>query len=125
MRPAGRSWPQTLAAALLAWNGVGAIVYAGFVSLPPFSHVPVPVVSQVLGVASLAAACGVFLGRGWGRMLGVALTIVGLALAVLRFADQAPRPGSPLEELAIFAVSLAFSVLLLWLLLRRWPLRRS
>ena len=55
MESTGRKWPQTLAAALLVWNGVGAILYAGIVSLPPFSAVPVPLVAQVLGIATLAA----------------------------------------------------------------------
>jgi hypothetical protein len=116
-----RRWPQTLAAAFLAWNGVVAILYAGLVSLPPFSDVPVPLVSQALGIVTLAAAVGVFLGRAWGRLLGVGLTILGMVLEVLRVMDQAARSSSPLELLPFVAVSLAFSGIVLWLLLRRWP----
>ncbi len=124
MGSTGRRWPQTLAAALLVWNGVGAILYAGLVSLPPFSAVPVPLVAQVLGIATLAAAVGVFRVQAWGRVLAVGLTTLGLALEVLRLVDQVPRSSSPLEVVGFFAVSVGYSVLVLWLLLRRWPQRQ-
>lgn len=124
MGSTGRKWPQTLAAALLVWNGVGAILYAGIVSLPPFSAVPVPLVAQVLGIATLAAAVGVFRVQAWGRVLAVGLTTLGLALEVLRLVDQVPRSSSPLEVVGFFAVSVGYSVLVLWLLLRRWPQRQ-
>ena len=124
MGSTGRKWPQTLAAALLVWNGAGAILYAGIVSLPPFSAVPVPLVAQVLGIATLAAAVGVFRVQAWGRVLAVGLTTLGLALEVLRLVDQVPRSSSPLEVVGFFAVSVGYSVLVLWLLLRRWPQRQ-
>jgi uncharacterized membrane protein (DUF2068 family) len=123
MGSTGRTYPQTLAAALLVWNGVGAILYAGIVPLPPFSAVPVPLVAQVLGIATLAAAVGVFRVQAWGRVLAVGLTTLGLALEVLRLVDQVPRSISPLEVVRFFA-GVGYSVLLLWLLLRRWPQRR-
>ncbi len=124
MGSTGRKWPQTLAAALLVWNGLGAILYAGIVSLPPFSAVPVPLVAQVLGIATLAAAAGVFRVQAWGRVLAVGLTTLGLALEVFRLVDQVPRSSSPLEVVGFFAVSVGYSVLVLWLLLRRWPQRQ-
>jgi hypothetical protein len=106
---------QTLAAGLLAWNGAVAIFYAGLVPLPPVSTTPVPLVGQVLGVATLIAAAGVARRMAWARMLGVGLTLIGLAGEVARVADPATRypPG--------FVVGTVIGVLLLWLLLRRWP----
>jgi hypothetical protein len=123
MNANGRTRPQAVAAGILAYDGAVAIFYAGFLPFTPFSDVPVPLAMSALGVASLAAAAGVFRGQAWGRALGVGLTIAGLAQGVLRFADQAPRSGSLPEALAYLVVNVAIGGCLLWLLLRRWPKR--
>lgn len=58
----------TVVAAYLALTGAMAIIYAGFVPIPPFSDVPAPLVGQVLGAIALVAAIGVFVSRrGAGR----------------------------------------------------------
>jgi hypothetical protein len=69
MSSTGRTRLQTLAAGLLAWGGAAAIFYAGFLPLPPFSDVPIPLVWQVLGIVGLAAAVESSLGRRGARRL--------------------------------------------------------
>jgi hypothetical protein len=119
-----RTRGQTLATVLLGWNGMAGIVYAGLVPLPPFSDVPVPVVMQVLGLATVAAAVGVFRGQAWGFTLGVGVTLAGLVLEVFRVVDDSPRLGSSLEVLAFATIDVALAGILLWLLLRSRPRRR-
>ena len=117
MRSITRPGPQTLAAGLLAIGGATTIVYAGFLPIPPFSDVPVPLVWQVLGVLELAAAVVVYRGRTWGRMLGLSVVSLGLVLAIVRAAAQ----GSGSDALGVLmslAVSVAYSGLVLWLLFR-------
>ena len=120
MSSTGRTWLQTLAAGLLAWGGAAAIVYAGFLPLPPFSDVPIPLVWQVLGIVGLAAAVGVFLGQAWSQALGVGVAAIDLALLLFRVAAQASRSG-PLEVLATLTVGVVLNGVVLWVLLRRWP----
>jgi hypothetical protein len=110
----------TFAATLLAFGGGLAILYAGFLSIPPFSDVPVPLAMQALGVVGLAAAVGVFLRQAWGRALGVAVVVIDLALAVLRVAAQASGPNA-LNVFADLAMSVVLPVIVSWVLLRRWP----
>jgi len=111
---------QTLAAALLALSSGLGILYAGFVPIPPFSDVPVPLALQVFGLAGLAAAVGVFVGQTWGRALGVG--VVGLDLTLLAFRVTADVPTqSPLNAFVAIAFSGLPDLIVLWVLLRRWP----
>jgi hypothetical protein len=113
---------QALAAGFLALVGGMTILYAGFLPIPPFSDQPIPVVLQLLGVAGLAAAVGVFLGQGWGRALGVAVVVVSLALTFLRAAAEAS--GSSAAGILVgLVISVAPAAIVLWILLRRWPAR--
>lgn len=111
---------QTLAAGLLALSGVVAILYAGFLPIPPFSDVPVPLAMQALGVVGLAAAVGVFLRQAWGRALAVAVVAIDVALAVFRASAQ-PSGSSPLNVFVDLAIGVVLEVIVLWVLLRRWP----
>lgn len=124
----GRTRLQTLVAGLLALGGGTAILYAGFLPIPPFSDVPVPLAWQVFGVIGLAAAVGVFRQQAWGRVLGVVVVAMRVAvamslpLAVLILAPRAPRSG-PLELFVSLALSVVPDVFVLWVLLRRWRAR--
>ncbi len=109
-------------AAYVALSGAISIVYAGFVPIPPFSDVPVPLVGQVLGTIALVAAIGVFRQQAWGRTLGVLIVAAGLGLAVLRVASVASAT-SPLYAVLTIAVDIGLSVFVLWVLVRRWPSR--
>ena len=111
---------QTVAAAYLGLSGAISILYAGFVPIPPFSDVPVPLVGQVLGAIALVAAIGVFRQAAWGRMLGVVIVALGLGLSVLRVGSVAAETG-PLYALVTVAIDVALGVFVLWALLRRWP----
>lgn len=113
---------QVLAAGLLALGGGLAILYAGFLPIPPFSDVPVPPAMQAFGVVGLAAAIGVFRRQAWGRALGVAVVVADLALAGFRVAAQAPG-SSQLNVVVSLALSVVPDVIVLWVLLRRWPAR--
>jgi hypothetical protein len=115
-----RTRPQALAAVLLALSGASAILYAAFLPIPPLSDVPVPVVLQALGVTTLLAAVGVYLGQTWGRWLGVLITLVSLALAIGRMTSSISAVGTPWGFLN-YVVDFALGGLVLWLLLRRWP----
>ena len=99
---------QTIAAAYLALSGAISILYAGFVPIPPFSDVPVPLVGQVLGAIALVAAFGVFRQAAWGRVLGVLIVALGLGLAVLRVASVAAETG-PLYALGTVAIDVSRS----------------
>jgi hypothetical protein len=122
MGSAGRTRWQVLAAGLLAWTGVVAIFYAPFLPLPPLGEGPVPLAWQVLGVAELAAAAGVFLGQAWGRTLGVGVVVVSLGFGLLSAAAEAPR-RVPMEFIASVALDVVLAGVILWVLLRRWPHR--
>lgn len=119
--PRKRSWPRILVAAALAISGLSAIVYAGFLPLSPFSDVPVPIAWQVFGAAEVIAAVGVYLGRAWGRWLGVVVIVITILLATFRalFAIAGPDPAL---ELGSYVVGIIIDVLILWWLLRRWPI---
>jgi len=111
-----------LAAGFLAWSGGGAILYAGFIPIPPFSDIPVPLAMQAFGVVGLAAALGVFLRHAWGRALGVFVIAIDVVLAASRAAARAPT-SSPLEVFVNLAVGSVLDAVVLWVLLRRWPAR--
>ena len=113
---------QVLAAGLLALGGAAAILYAGFLPIPPFSDVPVPRAWQAFGVVGLAAALGVFLRQAWGRALGVVVVVVDIALAIFRVAAQAAG-SSPLNAFIGLALAVGLDMIVLWVLLRRWPAR--
>jgi hypothetical protein len=121
--PIGRTWLQTLAAGLLALGGGLTILYAGLVPIPPFSDVPVPLANQAIGLVSLAAAAGVFMRQAWGRALGILVAAAGVTLTVLlRISSQAPVSG-PLDILVSLTLGVAPDVIILWVLLLRWPSR--
>jgi len=120
MSSTGRTRLHTLAAGLLAWGGATAIFYAGFLPLPPFSDVPIPLAWQVFGIVGLAADVGVFLGQAWSQALGVGVAAIDLALLLFRVAAQASRSG-PFEVLASLAVGVVLDGVVLWVLLRHWP----
>ncbi len=98
------------------------ILYAGFVPIPPFSDVPVPPALQVFGLAELAAAVGVFVGQTWGRALGVGVVALDLALSAFRVTADVPAQG-PLNALVGAAFSGLPDLIVLWVLLLRWPRR--
>ncbi len=114
---------HVVAAALLALSGAQAIVYAGLLPLAPFSDVPVPIVWQLFGIASLLAAVGVYLGRTWGRWLGVVVVVITLALDGLPTAADVTASGSAIP-LLVLAVGVAIQVVILWVLLRRWAIEQ-
>jgi hypothetical protein len=113
---------MAFAAGLLGLGGGLAILYAGFLPIPPFSDVPVPLAMQALGVVGIAAAVGVILRQAWGRALGVAVVVIDVTLAVLRAAAQASG-ASTLNVFADLAISVVLQAIVLWVLLRRWPER--
>lgn len=110
---------QTLAAVLLAVGGALAIFYSGFLPVPPFSDVPVPLVWQLIGVAELLTALGVYLGRAWGRALGVGITAIDLAVIVMRLIAGATS-SAPIDSLVTLALSGLLDLFILWVLLRHW-----
>jgi hypothetical protein len=112
----------TVVAAYLALTGAMAIIYAGFVPIPPFSDVPAPLVGQVLGAIALVAAIGVFRQQAWGRTAGVLVVAVGLGLAGLRVASVASET-SPIFAVLALAVDMVLSLFSLWVLVQRWPSR--
>ena len=113
---------QILAAALLAISGVLTILYAGFVPIPPFSDVPVPLAFQLIGVIELAAALGVFLGQTWGRALGLGIIAIDLTLLVFWLVTEIS--GSNLLGAVLNAsVRGVVDVFVLWVLLLRWDTR--
>jgi hypothetical protein len=113
---------QLIAAGLLAIGGGLSILYAGFLPIPPFSDVPIPLVWQVIGLAGLAAALGVFLGRAWGRALGVGVTAIDLGLLLFRVIARGSG-SSPLDAFVDVALTGGLDVFVLWVLLRRWQPR--
>jgi uncharacterized membrane protein (DUF2068 family) len=121
MSSTGRTRLQVLAAGLLALGGVLTILYAGMLPFPPFSDGPVPLWWQVFGVIELAAAVGVFGQQGWGRALGVVVAAMSLPLAVLL--QALPAPGSSPANVAGLVLDVSLNVIVLWVLLRRWPAR--
>jgi hypothetical protein len=122
-----------LAAVVLVLTGVGAIVYGPFLPVPGWMSarlsLPVlgapPVALVALGLLSIAAGGGVFGVRTWGRALGVVAAIVGLGYAAWLSLQFAP-PDATLPDLlaALLAgawLDTALSLIVLFVLLRRWP----
>jgi len=115
MSPTGQRRLQVLAAGLLTLDGGLAILYAGMRPFPPFSDVPVFLPWQVFGIVELAAAVGIFLGRTWGRALGVGVIAVDLALFVFRL-----QASNPAGMAATVLLGVLPSLFVLWVLIRRW-----
>ena len=115
---AGRasSWPL-IAAAFLALEGFTTIAYAGFLPAPIVdAGVTVPLLGRlpfvwlITGGLALVAAVGVFRRRTWGRYLGTAsafLTMAGTLWTATSIQSA--------------AFALAFPLLILFALWRRWP----
>lgn len=64
---------QRLVAIWLGLIGVFAILYAGFMPLPPVSEQAIPPVWWAFGAVSIAAAVGVLRRAAWGRRLAMVL----------------------------------------------------
>jgi hypothetical protein len=122
-----------LAAVVLVLTGVEAIVYGPFLPVPGWMSarlsLPVlgtpPVALVALALVSIAAGGGVFGVRTWGRVLGVAASIVGLGYAVWQSLQVAP-PDATLPDMVSALVAgawlgTALSLVVLFVLLRRWP----
>ena len=122
-----------LAATILLYSGAEAIVYGPFLPVPGWMSaclsVPVlgapPVALVALGMLFIAAGGGVFGVRTWGRVLGVVTTLVGLGYAAWRSLQGAP-PDATLPDLVAALVAgawlgTALSLVVLFVLLRRWP----
>jgi hypothetical protein len=115
---AGRvsSW-LLIAAAFLALEGITTIAYAGFLPPPIIdAGVTVPVLGRLpfvwlaTGGLALVAAVGVFRKRTWGRYLGTVSAILAI-VGALTTATSVPSA----------AIALAFPLLILFALWRRWP----
>ncbi len=122
MGPVGRIRLQKIAAIALGLGGVSAIAYAGLVPLPPFSTEPVPFAGTLFGVVALIAAVGIFRSQPWGRVLGVCVVGVGIALGVFRILARATE-ADPMGAVVSLALGLAVDGATLWVLLRYWPAR--
>jgi hypothetical protein len=115
---AGRSSSWLLiAAAFLALEGITTIAYAGFLPPPIIdAGVTVPVLGRLpfvwlaTGGLALVAAVGVFRKRTWGRYLGTVSAILAI-VGALTTATSVPSA----------AIALAFPLLILFALWRRWP----
>ena len=84
-----------LVAAALAISGGRAILYAGFLPMPPFTDQPALLAWQAFGVAEVLAAIGVYFGRAWGRWLAVVVIVITMFLNTARaIGDRGPiRPS--------------------------------
>jgi hypothetical protein len=111
---------QKVVAIVLGLSGVSAILYAGMLPLPPFSSKPVPLAGEVLGVMTLIAAVGIFRLQPWGRVLGIIVVAIGMALAVLRVVARA-ADADPMATVVSLVLGLAVDSIVLWVLLRYWP----
>jgi hypothetical protein len=117
--PTARSSPWIiLAGAILAFEGLSVLVYAGFLRAPfDGMTVTLPFLGQAavlwlaLGVLDLVAAAGVYRRRAWGRALGIAsaLLSIGTNALLIGSVDLALVPGLVLPVAVLFALG------------RRWP----
>jgi len=115
-----RNW-IILAGAILAFQGVATIFYAGFlpppitdagITVPILGHLPF--VWLAAGGLAIVAAVGVLRVRRWGRVLGIVseiLTIAGVSVAARSLPDAAP--------------TLLIAGVVLFVLWRRWPGSRA
>jgi hypothetical protein len=116
---------RRLVALWLGLTGVFAILYAGFMPLPPVSEQSIPPVWWAFGAVSLAAALGVLRWKDWGRRLAMvmvasyALWAVWVEVYWMRDGDLSAwftewRWLNPL-------VTVVLAALALWWLVTRWP----
>jgi hypothetical protein len=116
-----RPWAIALVALWLGFSGAITALYAGFVPLlPPVVDRPEPAISTALGVLGILAAVGVWQIRDWGRWLGLGLTFV----MIVRDLALAIAPDGSGTELAV-VMGIMLDVLVLGVLLVRWPPRRT
>jgi hypothetical protein len=120
MGDAGSGRLLDVAALLIGLAGTVSILYAGFLAIPPFSDVPVPLVWQAYGGVALVGAVGVARRRTWGRALGILVTATGLGLALLRQGSEFGRSASPAALLDL-GITVALDLAVVWVLSRRWP----
>ena len=122
-----RSWLR-LAATILAAEGILTFVYAGFLPSPILTDigVSVPILGRltifwgVVGTAYLAAAVGVASRRRWGRALAVVMAGVGLTSSSVGLI--AALTGADLMSVSSGLVGIAMAAIVLYAVLRRWPL---
>jgi hypothetical protein len=117
----------TVVAAVLALNGVSLILYAGYIpAIPVWAPDPLPVIGAVSGLLAFAAAVGVFRQLTWGRWLGISLAISWLARDAVLFQSwiqagvRGTDPTAP-NLLLDIALPVAVYVIVVELLVRRWP----
>jgi hypothetical protein len=132
IRPAAGDRPRrlTLAAAWLGVTGLLAAFYAGIVPLlPPLVTTPAPLVATAIGGVGIVAAIGVWRVAAWGRWLGVAFLLLGIAQSagyLLWRATTGSGTGSTPDPMLFPSVlqdllSWAMTLAVVWVLLRRWP----
>lgn len=108
----------------LALVGVLAVFYAPIAPLlPPLVPQPVPVVLAAIGIAGIVAGVGVWLGRSWGRWLGLAMVAWRVALAVgsLSGIGLSSDALDVIPQVIVAGAWATLDVATAWILLRRWP----
>jgi hypothetical protein len=128
-RDRARGWRRT-AALLILLPSLSTLVYAPFLVVPVGPQLIAAVAGfgvnslTVLGLAGLAAAVGVWRRRGWGRLLGAAVTVLLIALSAWWPSQRLDAPDEPLTLaaawLAAMVLPLACGSFILYVLWRRW-----
>jgi hypothetical protein len=114
----------TVVALFFALNALSLILYAGLLPLlPPVLSDPAPMIGIAFGLASAAAAVGIFSGREVGRWLGIGLVIAWLArdAVLLQAWLQAPDDPRGLNLALDILLPVVINATILVLLLRGWP----
>jgi len=130
-RVAHRARPAwaTVVATVLVLNGISLVLYVGYIpAIPVWAPGPFPVLGTITGLFAFAAAVGVFRQLSWGRWLAIALVIGWLARDAVLFESwlrtgyRGTDPTAP-NVLLDVALPVAAYVIVLGLLIRRWPAR--
>lgn len=117
----------TAVAAVLVLNGISLSLYLGSLgAAPAWAPDPLPAIGAVTGVAAFAAAVGVFRQQAWGRWLGIALVVGWLARDAALLEGWISTGYVGLERsspnvLLDIVLPIAVNLIVLWLLVRRWP----
>jgi hypothetical protein len=125
-RRARPAW-ATVVAAILALNGISLVLYAGYIpAIAIWAPDPFPVIGAITGLLAFAAAFGVFRQLTWGRWLGIALAIGWLARDAVELASWLQTGSGGMGPTATnllldFALPIAVYVVVVELLVRRWP----
>jgi hypothetical protein len=127
----GTTLGQRLVVVWLVLTGASTLLYADFVSLPPLSERPVPLLWWAVGAVTLAAAVGVLRRATWGRLVGIGIAVFSALFTVW---PQVYWLWAREEDLSAWlmegrwlvpAITLALAVLALWWLVARWPPTRG